>query len=189
MAIKFEKTKIQGGVPVFWRGECKTLPGDFALTNPPADGEIVRKSTPIKVDFDNMQATICKVVKIVSGGTTSAPRVQKGSAVVVGDELTIGENSKEITAIDKSNADYDVLTLEAALTGATNGAEAVVGDDVPNMVVESDKEMTSKAGFNTVSAGYDVVILKATAVPVATAWLDDGGLFLKGNPSIKYIRQ
>ena len=30
MAIKFEKTQVKGGFPVFWRGEREVLPGDFA---------------------------------------------------------------------------------------------------------------------------------------------------------------
>ena len=31
MAIKFEKTQVKGGFPVFWRGEREVLPGDFAF--------------------------------------------------------------------------------------------------------------------------------------------------------------
>ena len=31
MAIKFEKTQVKGGFPVFWRGEREVLPGDFAV--------------------------------------------------------------------------------------------------------------------------------------------------------------
>ena len=31
MAIVFEKGTLKGNFPVFWRGECKVLPGDFKL--------------------------------------------------------------------------------------------------------------------------------------------------------------
>lgn len=125
MAIEFEKGKIKGGFPVFWRGECKVLPGDFKLKQTFPEGTLIRKGTPIALDFAKMECTVCKAVKIVSGGTTSAPRVVKGSLVQIGDKLKIGENEQTINNIDKTNADYDVLTLAAALTGATANAFAV----------------------------------------------------------------
>ena len=68
MGIEFNKTKIKGSFPVFWRGECSPLPGDFKLTTELAEGTIVRKGTPIKLDFDRMECKICKAVKVLAGG-------------------------------------------------------------------------------------------------------------------------
>lgn len=153
MAIEFEKGKIKGSFPVFWRGECKVLPGDFKLKQTFPEGTLIRKGTPISLDFAKMECSVCKAVKVVAGGTTAAPRVVKGSLVKEGDELSIGENKQAITAIDKTNADYDVLTLASALTGATANAFAVVGTDVPNAVVETDMEYKTNMSFQTVSAG------------------------------------
>lgn len=188
MAIVFEKGTIKGNFPVFWRGECKVLPGDFKLKQTFPEGTLIRKGTPIALDFSKMECTVCKAVKIVSGGTTSAPRVVKGSLVQVGEELTIEENKQAITAIDSSNADYDVLTLAAALTGATTDAFAVVAGSEPNAVVETDYEYKTNMSFQTVSAGYDVIILKDVAYPMPDEWLL-GGWCMKNNPSIKYVRQ
>ena len=188
MAIEFEKGQIKGGFPVFWRGECKVIHGDFKIKQTFPEGTLIRKGTPIALDFANMECTVCKAVKIVSGGTTSAPRIVKGSLVQVGDKLKIGENEQAINSIDRSNADYDVVTLAAALTGATANAFAVVGTDVPNAVVETDKEYKTNMDFQTVSAGYDVIILKEVAYPMPEDWLL-GGWCMKNNPSIKYVRQ
>ena len=105
MAIVFEKGKVKGNFPVFWRGECKTLPGDFRIKQTFPEGTLIRKGTPIALDFSKMECTVCKAVKIIAGGTTAAPRVEKGSLVQIGDELTIGNNKQEITAIDNSNSD------------------------------------------------------------------------------------
>lgn len=188
MAIEFEKGKIKGGFPVFWRGECKVLPGDFRLKQTFPEGTLIRKGTPIALDFAKMECTVCKAVKIVSGGTNLVPRVVKGSLVQIGDKLKIGGNEQTINNIDKTNADYDVLTLAAALSGATADAFAVVGADVPNAVVETDKEYKTNMDFQTVSAGYDVVILREVAYPMPEEWLL-GGWCMKNNPSIKYVRQ
>lgn len=188
MAIEFEKGQIKGGSPVFWRGECKVLPGDFRLTQTFPEGTLIRKGTPIALNFAKMECTVCKAVKIVSRENTSTPRVVKGSLVQIGDTLKIGGNEQVIKDIDKSNADYDVVTLAAALTGVTANAIAVVGDDVPNAVVETDKEYKTNMDFQTVSAGYDVIILKEVAYPMPEDWLL-GGWCMKNNPSIKYVRQ
>lgn len=188
MSIVFEKGQIKGNFPIFWRGECKVLPGDFKLKQTFPEGTMIRKGTPISLDFSKMECSVCKAVKVMSGGTTAKPRIVKGSLVQPGDELKIGEAKQSISSIDKTNADYDVLTLAAALTGATEGAFAVVGDDVPNAVVETDYEYKTNMSFQTVSAGYDVVILKEVAYPMPDEWLL-GGWCMKNNPSIKYVRQ
>ena len=168
MGIEFDKTKIKGSFPVFWRGECSPLPGDFKLTTELAEGTIVRKGTPIKLDFDRMECKICKAVKVLTGGTTTKPRIEKDSFVAKGDSIG-GQN---VSSVDSSNADYDVVTLAAAVESATEGAILAVGTDM---------------SFQTVSAGYEVLILKDVAYPVPSSWLT--GFSMKNNPTIKYIRQ
>lgn len=183
MGISLNRTTIQGNFPVFWRGECKVLPGDFKLTDTLPDGTVIKKGTPIKIDFDNMQCTLCKAVEVVAGGTTTKPRIKKGSHVAV--DETVG--SQKISSIDTSNADYDELTLAASESTATTGAIIAIGSNIPDAVVERDKVIDANNSFNTVSAGYEVVILKDVAYPVADAWLT--GYSMKNNPSIKYVRQ
>ena len=181
MGLKEKKTTIKGGFPVFW-SRCSTLPGDFKVTNVTGDA-IIPEGTPIKLDFDNMECKVCKAIEVLEGGSTSAPRIKKGSFITTDDE--VGEQT--ITKIDTSNPDYDVLTLSAAETSATPGAVIAIGEDLPDAVVERTVKHEEDQTFYTVSAGYDVVILKPVAYPMPAAWLT--GYCMKNNPSIKYIRQ
>ena len=77
MAITFEKEKVKGNFPVFWRGECSVLPGDFKLTTDLPEGTLVKKGTPIKLDFAKMECKICKAVEVINGGTTTKPRIKR----------------------------------------------------------------------------------------------------------------
>ena len=205
MAIEFKRTKYKGGSPVFWRGNREALPGDFTLKGTYPEGTLLKEGTPIKLDFANMECKICKSALVVTGGTTSAPRVVKGSMFQVGDTVKIGESNSTIKSIDTTNADkidesnstiksidttnadYDVLTFTAAVTGATQGATLLSDDDLPDAVIETTKEYTTKHGFPVVSAAYGARILKDVAYPVPEAWLE--GYSLKNNHEIKYIRQ
>lgn len=180
MGIKAKTAKIKGGFPVFW-SRCSTLPGDFKVTNVPAD-VIIPKGTPIKLDFDRMECKVCRAIE-VTGGTTTKPQIKKGSFITTSD--TVGEQT--ISSIDTSNADYDELTLAAAEASATKGAIIAIDEDLPDAVVERTIKHETDQTFNTVSAGYDVVILKAVAYPIPADWLT--GFSMKNNPSIKYIKQ
>lgn len=183
MGIILEKTKIKGNFPVFWRGECKVLPGDFKLTDELPEGTEVKNGTPIKLDFDKMECKLCKAVKVIAGGTTTKPRVVKGSFVAKGD--AIGEQT--VSSINTSNDDYDELTLSAANSDAVDGAILAVGTDLPDAVIETTFVYTKTMSFQTVSAGYEALILKEVVYPVPSTWLQ--GWKLKNCPTIGYIKQ
>ena len=80
------------------------------------------------------------------------------------------------------------MTLAATESTATAGAVLSVGDNEPNAVVEKDVTIKKNMGFSTVSAAFDVVILRDVAYPVPDSWLVNG-MCLNTNHSIKYIRQ
>ena len=180
MGIERKTTKIKGGFPVFW-SRCATLPGDFKVTNVPV-GSVIEKGTPIKLDFDKMECKVCRAIEVI-GGTTTNPQIKKGSLITTSD--TVG--SQSVTAIDTSNPDYDTLTLAAAEATATVGAVLALDENLPDAVVERTVEHKDGMTFQTVSAGYDVLILKDMAYPIPAASLT--GYCMKNNPSIKYIRQ
>lgn len=187
MGIVFGKTNVKGGFPVFWRGEFAVLPGDFKIKGEFPEGFRIPKGTPIKLDFANMECAICKSARVVAGGTTTAPRVVKGSMLQPGDTVKVGEASSTVKSINTSNADYDVITLAAAVAGATEGVDVMSDDNLPDAVVETDMVYTKTNGFQTVSAGYAGIILKDVAYPMPDAWLQ--GYCMKNNPEIKYVRQ
>lgn len=157
------------------------MPGDFKVTNVP-EGETIKKGTPIKLDFSKMECKVCRAIE-VTGGTTSKPQIKKGSFITTSDEV----GSQTVTAIDTSNPDYDELTLSAEESTAKVGTVIALDDDLPDAVVERTIEHGKDMTFQTVSAGYDVVILKDAAYPVPESSLT--GYCMKNNPSIKYIRQ
>lgn len=201
MGINFKKESLAGHFPEIWRGESRVLPGGFKPANTLAVGVVVRPGTPLYVDFDAHSAAVCKTAKVVNGGTTTAPRVSKGHYFAVGDSVAVNEGAVigTVKAIDASNADYDVITFDKAVTGATadailiEAAAALVESKavpkyVPNMVAPLDKEVKA-TGITTLDAAYDAVVLipSLEATPMLPKWLN--GCCLAANPNIIYIKQ
>ena len=200
MAIEFNRNAVPAAKEPFWRKEVKMLPGGFSMKNTFPVGSVIRKSSPIYVDFATMSAAVVKVGKVLTGGTTTAPRVSKGHNFVVGDlVMKIGATGKAVTvsSIDKTNSVYDVITFSAALTGVAAGdfvQEAVADSDnfkvkyTANMVLGADVEV-KEVGMPTLDASYDCIILKSIAAPIPEEWLVSGGCGLATNPRIMYINQ
>ena len=204
MAIEFKKTAYSGRFPEFWRGEAKILPGGFKPVQNFANGTVVRRGTPLFVDFEQHSAAVCKTATVLAGGTTSAVRVAKGHLFQVGDYVTKygnGTAAKLINGIDTTNAEYDVLSLNSAYAGLVandiivetteakvDGAETFAPKYEPNFVAGADKEFNGK-GLPALDAAYDVVVLyPALAFPILAEWLN-GANCLKLNPNILFIKQ
>lgn len=197
MAIEFKKTTYAGRVPVIWRGECKVFPAGFKPANTLSVGMVVLRGTPLCVDMDTLTAGVVKVATILEGGTTTKPRVAKGHYFAIGDVvMKVGKTDATVTvsAIDKSNVDYDVITFSSALTSLAKGdviAEAVAGETVaeryvPNAVLAADLEVKDK--LDTLDAAYEALVIKnALPYPVLESWVN--GLCLKNNPNIMFIKQ
>lgn len=206
MAIEFKKTSYEGRVPVIWRGECKVLPAGFKPKNTLTVGMVILRGAPLYVDFDNMEAAVIKCVKVLAGGTTTKPRVSKGHYFAAGDVvMKVGKTdaSPTVSSVDTSNADYDVITLSAAITGLTTNdvlveatpyaaavgsGEATLAAEkyVPNAVAAADLEVKDK--LDTLDAAYEALVLKnAVPYPVLDSWVT--GLCLKNNPNIMFIKQ
>lgn len=210
MAIDFKKTQLSGHTPEIWRGECKILPGGFKPVQNFPVGTVLHRGTPIYVDFEAMSAAVCKTVKVLAGGTTTAPRIAKGHYFVAGDvvmKLGVTDKSPIIKSIDTANAEYDVLTFASAIAGLAEGdilveasaAAAAEGDNeavpaaplyTPNMVVGAVKEFTGK-GLPTIDAAYEAVVLYPSLnFPLLEDWLiNPGKVCLKANPNILFIKQ
>lgn len=200
MAIDFKREKYAGHFPEIWRGECKVLPGGFKPVQDFPVGTVLQRGTPVFVNFEELTAAVCKTAKVLSGGTTTAPRVGKGHYFVVGDVVTKdgdGKSSPTISKIDTSNADYDVITLSAEYTGLAEGdvlveSETFSSDPVsakyePNMVLGAKYEFDGK-GLPTLDVAYEAVVLYPSLMyPVLASWLN--GCCLKANPNILFIKQ
>lgn len=202
MAVTFERTEFKGRMTPFWR-EPKMLPGGFNLAQTFPEGTFIKRGSFVEADFETMSASIVKFGKVITGGTTSAPRVAKDNNFAVGDSIMVAGNTslaKTITAIDRSNADFDVLTLNAALTGATTGAfvqEAIASESggtttysgrVPNMILGADRDII-KSQLATLDVAYDAIVLADVIPDFPSDWLLNGGPCLKTNPNIMFIKQ
>lgn len=203
MAITFEKQSFGGRFPEIWRGECKMLPGGFKPTQEFAPGTVVRRATPVFVNFDEMSATVCKVASVLDGGTTTKVRVPKGHYFTKGDNVfKYGDAAPALVTVnevDRTNSAYDVLTLSNAITGIAKDDVLVEGKSVegetptvkavcePNMVVGADKQFDGK-GLPTIDAAFEAVVLyPSLQFPILKEWLQ--GVALKNNPNIIFIKQ
>ena len=156
MAIEFKKTALKGHTPEIWRGECKMLPGGFKPKNTIANGTVLHRGVLIEVDFVGMTAAAIKIATVLSGGTTSKPRIAKGHLFAVGDVVAkVGKNDKSvaISAIDTTNTEYDVLTLASAITGMTAGDAIVESVDYGYIDAESTTEGALKIVADNPSDG------------------------------------
>lgn len=210
MAIDFKKTQVQGHMPEIWRGECKILPGGFKPVQNFPVGTVLHRGTPLYVDFEAMSAAVCKTAKVLTGGTTTAPRIAKGHYFVVGDvvmKLGVTDKSPIIKSIDTTNSEYDVITFQSAIAGLSEGDIIVEASEyvaaagekaavlaaplyTPNMVVGAVKEFTGK-GLPTIDAAYEAVVLYPSLnFPLLEDWLiNPGKVCLKSNPNILFIKQ
>lgn len=201
MAIEFKKTALTGRMPEIWRGECKILPGGFKPVQTLPIGTVLRKGSLIKINYADMTAAVIKIADALAGSTTEKVRVAKSHYFAVGDVITKvgdGKTTPTISAIDTSNIDYDVLTLSAAYTGLTAGDTIVESETAgsgnaapkytPNMIVGADREFNGK-GIPTIDAAYEAnVIITSLPYTIPADWIE-GGVCLKTNHSIKFIKQ
>jgi len=110
-----------------------------------ANKEYIQAGTPVYVDLATRVAEVCKTALGIDGGGATAPRVNKLHHFLVGDYLNDGTTGAYISAIDSSDDDYDVLTVNTAVTyaagtkffeGTVSGTSAVL-KYTPNGMVKS----------------------------------------------------
>ena len=181
MGISFDRTAYAGSMPPFWRGEFKVLPGDFKLKQAFADGTILKAGTPIQIDFENMECAVVKVAKVLAGGTTTIPRVTKGTLLKVGDNvMKLGKTdvSRAVSAIDTTNADYDVVTLDGAITGLTTGDFLQECSAVGAAAVKGVHKIT----IGTNAANGDTLTVDGVVYTFATAAAE--GVFAVGGTAL-----
>lgn len=202
MAIKLERETIPGNMDVFWRQEVRMLPGGFQPSQNIPVGEVVQRGAFVAVDFDTMSAAIVKVGKVLDGGTTSKPRVSKRNNFFAGDKvMKVGKTDAAVTvkSVDRTNSDYDVIELSAAITGLAKDdfiQEAVKDSEgstyspayAPNMVLGADYE-SRKVGIGTFDVAWSAMVLKDICTPFPASWLADGSPCMKNNHNILFIKQ
>jgi hypothetical protein len=119
--------KVAGGesIPVFVK-VLEVAQGGFILDKTGLAGTEVLKGTPVAYSESTRKAVPIKsaVMQAEAANNATEYKVLKGHHLIVGDILTTGTNAAKyaITAIDKSNAAYDAITV-----GTTLGVALAVG--------------------------------------------------------------
>lgn len=75
------------------------------------NGGYLLKGAPLYLDYATKMAHVVKGATVIAGGTTTAPRVNKNHLFKVGETGYVSGDAVVITAIDTTNAAYDVVTF------------------------------------------------------------------------------
>lgn len=117
--------------PIIFNKIIEDLPGGVLLarTDLPTTAEEVGEGTLIAEDATTKglyHVAKTAVVQEALAGAATALKVKKNHLFVVGDFISNGIASTEITAIVTTNADYDLLTLTAQLSASTTPIDTVL---------------------------------------------------------------
>lgn len=133
-------------------------------------GSFLPSFTPVYADLKNKFAYLVRNMKVIEAYTTGAAalsiKVAKNSLAYAGMLIGSGKNGAKVTAIDKSDKNYDVLTIEAAF------GENIAKDTVLFEAVAADgakqKYVANSALYNRtkVEDGIVLVALLRTAAEI-----------------------
>lgn len=129
MSLKFKKETVSSGVAVFSTVH-ETAIGGFTLDKTGlSDGDLLPAGSPIGYDESTRLARVIKtaVLHANAGNTATDYQVKKGHNFIVGEHFgaVTGGKAYTITAIDKSNEAYDVITIGTTLAVALTAGDVV----------------------------------------------------------------
>jgi hypothetical protein len=127
MGLKLVKEAGVDQIPIFQK-EFEVAQGGFLLdTTELPSGELVTPGTPVGFDEETRKVNVLKTAVLYEDATDEATtyKVNKGHFFAVDENLaaSVGDAAYAISAIDTSNDNYDLVTLETAL-----GVVLSVGD-------------------------------------------------------------
>lgn len=135
---------------------------NFADENVP-EGTMLMPLTPLAVDLKTRKAVAVKNVKVVETTNGTAIKVAKYSLAYVGMHLGNGEAGATVSAIDKSNASYDLLTVSAALDVAAGdvlfesaSADGAAPKATANFLNYAAKKVEKGASVAPIYQAYEV---------------------------------
>lgn len=127
--FEIKKTIVNTGIPIWQGNDKETAQGGFTIDDAGfVSGDTIPGGTPISFDEQTRKAIVAKVGVIteVANNTAVAYKVKKGSLLKVGSSIKVKTGGAQaILSIDKTHADYDLVTV-----GATLGVAVVIGDAV-----------------------------------------------------------
>lgn len=125
MGLKFKKTVVDGDIPVYQQVHEVSQGGYTLDTDGLVAGSTIPAGSVIIADDATRKAKVLKTANVVEVAAADAVvyKVAKGSQIAVNDNIGLGLKGKAypVTAIDKSNANYDALTVSTTLGAAAVG--------------------------------------------------------------------
>lgn len=126
--MRVKETTYAGEIPVFQIDDAtRSVQGGFTLDKSNvAVGDVVARGSVIQFDEATRLAKLVKTGRVTEAASASAVayKIAKGSSFAVGGNF----GGKTIAAIDKSNADYDLVTVDATI-GTAQAVGAVIVED------------------------------------------------------------
>lgn len=126
MGLGLKRKTATGDIPVYQLVHEVSQGGYTLDTDGLVEGSIIPAGSVIIADDATRKAKVLKSASVVEVAAADALvyRVAKGSQIAVGDNIGLGLKGKAypVTAIDKSNANYDALTVGTTLGASTVGA-------------------------------------------------------------------
>ena len=128
----------------------------------PANGEIETLSAkaelptlcPIQLDFNARSFKVVRNIKVYAAAESGATtiKIEKGSFAKVGDKYYLSANECiTVSAIDKTNADYDSLTVGTLTDAITIGSVLTIADTIIDTAVRNIKVYeAAESGATTV---------------------------------------
>jgi hypothetical protein len=138
------------------------------------DGAKLPPLAPLAIDFTTRKAKVCKTAKVVEAAAAGATtlKVAKGSFIIVGTVLGTGAASSAgagtVSAIDKSNTGYDLLTVSATTATLavgdviieTSAAGGTTPKNVANALNYSWVKQEAGATLAAVGQAYEIKLSK-----------------------------
>lgn len=124
-------------------GVRKSGPYKLDITNLMV-GSTLPVFTPVEVDMKKRTVVAVKNVMVVEKYTNGATsiKVAKKSLAYIGMFIGNGEKGAKVTAIDKSNANYDIFTIEASF-----GVDIAAGEKLFEAVAVDGTKKKNTANF------------------------------------------
>lgn len=126
---------------------CIRRTSGFSLdaTNLPSSMGWLPKGAPLALNSTKTKAVLVKTAKVYEDATSSASvKVYKNHALIVGDVI----GGQAVSAIDAANANYDVLTMAAAITASSgevlseSNGSSVIGLNYATVKIDSYPSVT-----------------------------------------------
>jgi len=167
--------------PIFDLSKIKVAQGGYSIDTSilPTGLDYVLRGTLITIADATRLAQPFKTTTVITGGSTSAPRVTKNNLFKVADVVQVDgrDEARTISAIDTTTStSYDVWTLSGAITGLTagdvliQGYVAAVAPGYGGIVTDIATELMTVTVFDADFNGAAIVLAQAGGDTLAVTY-------------------